>query len=406
MKPGRLKIGIFSLFSAALMLTLTFFWLSRPYIFGDESALIHWSALFKKSVLQIDRKPDPEEVLFVDVSGIKTTIDGVNAFGEPSPYHREVITDRAHLAAFFGLVNRFREDVRFVICDILFEKPTPADSLLQQQVDRLGDRLLAVSHLASENEHLTPILDIPFAPATYRASDGMFLKYPLLLGDSLKTAPVVLCERLQQQQFRKGAGFFHYFDHHPCLPSPIIDFKVRPADFRTGTAPGEAVFTIFDIGTILESQDFMTDDDLAAYFKDRIIVLGDFETDIHETPFGEMPGPLILYNTYLTLAAGEHLLSPVWVLLLFGGYFFLSYRILAEVDIHTPAWLTPVFKSRMGRLVLNTLDELVILTSMTILSYMLFHIHINILIFLIFAKGIEIIWRKWPFWPLEGYKKT
>jgi hypothetical protein len=397
-KTSRLKIWIFSLLSAALMLVLTFYWLSRPYTFGDEAALIRWSALFKKSVLQIDPKPDPEEVLFVDVSGIKTTIDGVNTFGEPSPYYREVITDRTHLAAFFRLLNRFREDVRFVVCDILFDKATPADLLLQQQLDSLDDRLLAVSHLASETEHLTPVLDIPYAPATYQASDGMFLKYPLLLCDSLKTAPVVLCERLHGRHFKKGSGFFHYFDQHRCLPNPIIDFKVRPGDFRVGVTPGESVFTVFDIGTILESQDFMTKEDLAAYFSNRVIVIGDFETDIHETSFGEMPGPLILYNAYLTLAAGEHLLSPVWVILLFAGYFFLSYRILAEVDIHTPAWMAPLFRSRMGRLVLNTLDEIVILAGMTILSYMLFHIHINILIFLLFAKGMEIIWRKWPFW--------
>jgi Ca2+/Na+ antiporter len=47
----------------------------------------------------------------------------------------------------------------------------------------------------------------------------------------------------------------------------------------------------------------------------------------------------------------------------------------------------------LGHFILNALDEALILTVMTILSYFLFNIHINILILLVYIKSVEYLWK-------------
>jgi len=386
------RIRILSLLQAVAMLVFTFYWLHLPYTFGDEAFLIRWSSLVKKSLFGIDPKPAPEEALFVDVSGIKTTIEGANEFGEASRYHREVITDRRDLAEFFELVNRFREDLRMVVCDIRFPEATGRDSLLQVQFDSLGEKLLGVSSLDEGGRHLRPVFDIPYALAAYQSADEQFLKYPLFFGDSLKTAPLVLYERLDGGRFREGGFFFHRLDGQLMLPDPIIDFRVRNYDFQTGTELGAAQFTVFNVGTLLEARAFMAPEDLRAFFEDKLVIVGDYQNDVHETPFGATAGPLLIYNAYLTLRARENRVTLPWILFLLVSYYLLSYRIFAGFEIRKPARLVSWFQSKAGRLILHALDEFFLLTVITLLSYFIFHIHINILILLIFVKAVEFTW--------------
>ncbi len=387
------RIRTLSLLNAAAMLVFTFYWLHLPYTFGDEAFLIRWSALVKKSLLGIDPKPSPEDVLFVDVSGIKTTVEGENEFGESSRYHREVITDRADLAEFFELVSRFRDQVRLVLCDIRFPEATAQDSLLQRQIDALGEKLLGVSSLDEEGKHAAPALDLPYALAAYQSADEQFLKYPLYFGDSLKTVPLVLYEQLNGGRFREGGFFFHRLDGQLMLADPIIDFRVRNRDFQTGTDLGAAQFTVFNIGTLLEARTFMEPEDLLAFFSDKLVIVGDYQNDVHETPFGEIAGPLLIYNAYLTLRAQDNRVTLPWILFLLVSYYLLSYRVFAGFEISKPAWLVSWFQSKVGRLILHALDEFFLLTLITLLSYFFFHIHINILILLIFVKAVEFTWR-------------
>ena len=387
------RIRVLSLLNAVAMLVFTFYWLHLPYTFGDEAFLIRWSALVKKSLLGVDPKPAPEEVLFVDVSGIKTTIERENEFGEPSRYHREVITDRGDLAEFFELVNRFRDELRLVLCDIRFPEATDRDSLLQRQFDRLGDKLLGVSALDEEGRLVEPVLELPYALATYQSADDLFLKYPLYFGDSLKTAPLVLYERLDGGRFRSGGWFFHRLDGRLMLADPIIDFRVRNRDFQTGTALEAAHFTVFNVGTLLEARAFMAPEDLLAFFDDKLVIVGDYQNDVHETPFGEIAGPLLIYNAYLTLRERDNRVTLPWILFLLVSYYLLSYRVFAGFEIKKPARLVSWFQSKAGRLILHALDEFFLLTLITLLSYFIFHIHINILILLIFVKTVEFTWR-------------
>lgn len=397
----RWKLIRISCLNALIMLFVAYYWLSLPRTFGDEAFLIKWSSLIRKSLLGFDEKPAPKDVLFVDVSGSKTTVPDeepdIQSFFSPgeleTPYHRKVITDRKDLVAFFKILNKYQDDIQFVLCDILFEDSTAHDEALQKEIASLGNKILGVSHLQEGKNFIEPVISMPNASATYRSTSDLFLKFPLLIRDSIKTVPLVMYEKTKNARFSKS-GPFYLINNQLSLPSPIVDFRIRYSEFRDGFLLSDTNYVKIPMATILESELFWDSTDMRKYFEDRIVLLGDFKTDVHNTSFGETPGLLILYNAYLTLVYRQHLISFWWILFLFISFFILTYRILADVKILNPSRLVKIFRSRMGKYILNSLDEMALLIFITLMSYLLFNIHINILILFIYLKVMEWVWKK------------
>lgn len=394
----QLRLWSFSLLNAVFMLFFTYYWLSQPYTFGDEAFLIKWSSLTKKKLLGIDPEPSADELLFINVADNKTTINAPSEFYDKSGYARKVITDRQHLVQFFELLNRYGDEIQLVLCDILFEDTTRYDAALEYEFQKLGDKLLVISHLKNGTEYIKPTLNVNYAPATYTATQGLFLKYPLILEDSLKTVPLVMYEKLNQARFR-NKKWYYTLNGKLSLPAPIVDFKVDSTDFRPSFDVKANNFAMYPMSTILESSDTnylgMPEAELAQYFKGKkIILIADFQSDVHNTSFGKMPGILLIYNAYLTLVGKQNVISFAWICFLLVAFTFITYRIFTDVQVSKPRWLVKMFKSKLGQLILNSLDEVVLLTLVTLLSYFLFNIHVNILILLIYLKILEFLWKK------------
>jgi hypothetical protein len=394
---SRRKLIIISILNSILMLGLAYYWLSLPRTFGDEAFFIKWSSLVRKSLLGFDDKPNPQEVLFIDVSGSKTTIPDMKAFSfmPEAGYHRKVITNRAELAELFRYMEPYRQDIKFVLCDVLFEDTTAYDQQLEASMQRFGDRILAVSHLEEGKKLVQPTIDIPHGLATYRSTSGSFLKFPILLEDSLKTIPTLMHERLDGKKY-SPLGPMHTFSGRLSLPSPIVDFKIRPSDFREGSDLSESNYAINPLGTILEAHTVMEPKEYAKFFQNKIILIGDFENDMHATPFGNSAGMLLVFNAYLTMADQQHIIRLRWIGFLFLAFLLLSYRIFADIQTSKPKFITKIFNSRIGQLIIESVDEMVILIIVTLLSYFLFNIHINILILFIYLKLVEWVWRTIP----------
>lgn len=323
--PQKIIFGAF--LHAFLLLGLTFFWLSLPNVYSDETFLVKWTSLIKKKVFNLDDKPNPDEVLFVDISSNKTTVPLLNEFEEYSDYHRKVITDRTHLAEFLALIQPYKSSIKHIFLDILFEDQTEEDSLLQTQLNQLGGKILIAATINKKGKYTKPVFESANALTTYQTTQGMFLKFPIYFGDSLKTVPLVLYEKIDGAKFERKWGI-NWLNNIPALPTPIVDFKVRPTDFQTAINLNEKNFAIQQLGTILELSMMMDDTDIAAYFENKIIIVGDFKNDVHSTIFGTMPGSLILYNAYLTLKGGEYRISWAWIgymLLCFWGLSYVAF---------------------------------------------------------------------------------
>ena len=72
---------------------------------------------------------------------------------------------------------------------------------------------------------------------------------------------------------------------------------------------------------ILEEYDENNIAEFAELTKDRYVVIGDMEGDVHSTYVGNRPGPVIIFNAFRALMAGEHFVS-IWSLVFLTIVFF------------------------------------------------------------------------------------
>lgn len=395
LNPSRQR-WLFATLNALCMLLLALFWLSLPRTFGDESFFIKWTSIVKKSLLGIDKKPAPNSVLYVDVLGSKAMVEISDPiYEEPTGYHHAVITDRAQLAAFLQMVTKYGSDIPLFIIDISFENVSPQDSLLQVAIDNFPFPLLGARRMDDKKKLSPSVIKLQTGVANYLSADNQFMKYPLFLNDSLPSLPLMAWAITEGKEY-SNKRLWPRLDGRRSLHKPIIDFKIRPYDLNTGNRKDTSGYTLRAMGTLLHEWTFWEEADIRALLKGKTIILGDYYEDEHETVFGTLPGPLIVHNAYLTLVQGESLIRWRWVLLLYGWFWWMSARTFKEVANRQPSKKDSV-KSAVGRILVDSIDETFFLALVTILSYFLFNIHINILILLIYLKVVSYILRRFVF---------
>ena len=74
---------------------------------------------------------------------------------------------------------------------------------------------------------------------------------------------------------------------------------------------------------------------VAEQIANKIIVIGDFNTDVHRTYAGKQPGSVICLNAYYALLRGEHLVSYPFTIFLFFVYVVISLLMLNGKTLDT-----------------------------------------------------------------------
>ncbi|MEO6850375.1 MAG: hypothetical protein ABI166_07080, partial [Mucilaginibacter sp.] len=188
-------VFIHSLFLLAITVALQYTSLVRY----DEVSFLKWAYTWKHTIFGIEAKPFNKDVVFIDVSK-DLALANDDAYGPPDSTLRgaqHVITDRAKLAKLFELLNRHPNEYKYIVCDVLFEKPGPGDELLKPQIEKL-QRLIA-SAVWDKDKLARPIYKIPYGIVNYTAiNKTTFTKLPIYYNDSLKSLPVMLYERTTQ----------------------------------------------------------------------------------------------------------------------------------------------------------------------------------------------------------------
>jgi hypothetical protein len=352
---------------AILLLVLTAFWINSNYSYGDERVLVQWASILKRVALNIDQDPPKEDYLFIDLSYEKALIPTEDGLGT------EVITDRSKLAQFFGVLKRNQKEVEFTVCDVFLQGQSEHDSLLQENITGIKN-IVFPNHHAEDGklEHLD--LEVPQAIADYQTASGGFLKFRLFQDKELSTIPVYLYEYTTGRKM-DDKGIVFREGNKPSLNSVIIDYQIRSHElFEQGEYP---VVNLSEL--LLLPEEVIVNE----FLKNRIILMGDFKNDVHETVFGSMPGTLILLNAYLTLLNGYHLINWGWLFFILGGYTIFSRLMLFPEDdnvkIKNINWLGPL------------LGSITYLSILSILSYLLFNIHIQVLVLTLYMTLLRFI---------------
>ena len=354
----------------------------------------YWDTLDKYSKLEfllrnlVGNQNDTKDVIFINVAYDKQiaecTYDAIS--------HGQIaVTDRNKLIRFLNVAKKC--NYKFIFLDIRFEDNvyTPQDTILStliKQMPRLmfsehSDIItdsLYVSEKAAINDYFTTITSTNFTRYQFLQDDKESAPLRLYLALNPDAKPI------------KKYGILYTCGGNLCQNSPFMSF---PEDFKS-TYEGTGAANYFHLGSDLLDPE-TTEEDIQSELDGKIIILGDFVSDLHDTYAGLQPGSYLVYLAYKELVKGEHLLAWPFIILMSLVYFFISWFIINNKSLWDFLPRINQIKSKILLFIFNLMGYTTILSIITILMYLLFRATYNIFFPTLFFSILCTI---------KSYKKT
>ena len=305
---------IFSLSSALVLLVAVYFFDNVQFSFGGLPTV---STMMENHRLkELEKHP---EKLEVDTN--RVFINSAYDQEFVSDYYGKVsITDRAMLLRFLRDLEKY-DNYREVFIDIRFEKglETEHDSALVEQLVNMRNVFVA-KHWDYEAKADYPVIDDRISEHSAYADYGStlfnnsFTKYQFLQPGG-PSAALKIYEDLDGRGIKRfGHNFFSiYWDRGLCFNSQFIriaeDYSYGD-EFRLN---GDDKF--HNLGNGIYGYMAEYPEVFDRFFKDlenKIVIVGDFVFDTHDTYYKKQPGPYLNYLAYTSLHEGSHIVNP-WI---------------------------------------------------------------------------------------------
>lgn len=269
----------------------------------DEIKVLQWWDILKKWN-NIDTDSIPEEVLLVDVAYDKQLVDyAVKVDNAPIHVGQYAITDRQKLLDFLTIAHH-ADNYKYIMLDVIFEEGivSPCDSALFQMIISMP-RIVIPEHEGMPLQDSILYRKAANADYTVTWEDTDFARFQYI-HHGVKSMPLSMYEDLSGHSISK-LGFLYFSRHWICrngitLKMPI---KITKMTKNEGDKPecnvsylGSDLLAIDSIWPINER------------IKDKIVVIGNFKDDIHDTYVGPQPGSIICLNAYYALERGDHII--------------------------------------------------------------------------------------------------
>ncbi len=363
-----IKRWLWALLHGLFLFAVSWVWLSLSASYGNEALLIKWASVIKRTILQIDEDPPAKDFLFINVANDKELIESEEFLG------KEVITDRAKLAAFFNIIQSGNNPHKFILCDVFLKGDSAHDSLFAASVKGIKNAVFPV-HFSQSDLIEKPKFDLSYAIADYKTTGDAFLKFNLVQQKYLPSVPVYMYSNLDGGSIRTGK-YVNTDNGRPIFNNSVIDFPIRSYEVID-----EKEYPVVNLSELLVLPPEVVIND---YLKNRIVLIADFENDTHATIYGKTPGTFILLNTYLMLKSGYHIVSGWWVLLMVSSFTFLSYFLF-----FLEGKQNAIAAQQKYSFFASFFNYLFKLGLISIISYILFNVYVNILIFAVYLNCIS-----------------
>ena len=368
-----------------ILFLLFIFYNNSDFTFSGEEKVLEKIDVATSMLVPAKQNKLPYDFVFINVSKdlqlVKDEDGGDN-----------VITDREKLTAFYKVLAEKNEHA-FLISDIFFELPSEQDSLMAYEISRL--RKAVFPNHYGDTGLLHSVIPVPSAVADYSTNTKKFSKFRLIQHDSDKTIPVVVHETLQHVHYTYGFWGVHCNGKY-CLQSIAPRFFIRTYQLKNMKE-----YPYFNLGELLILANDSTFYD--QFLKNRFIVLGNFDTDVHTTTIGRMPGSLILLNTYLSLLNGKHMVSPWWFVTMFILFAIINFHLLFHT-IRVPKlskqkkWWQLFINDKLNGYISNIFSIVGLCLLITVISDYVFKIKPHtfiIFMYIIIVQGFLKYYRVW-----------
>jgi hypothetical protein len=381
----RLRLGFVSTVHALLLTAITFYWMNVSWELGDEILVARVNEILKELIFE--QKDSVTRQVQSDLLLVNTSYDKMLiAFEDDYAMGTRAVTDRKKLTSFLNMLAAAQP--RLVVVDLLFDYPSPDDSLLEVQLQRMPNVVLATRQ-TPDGRWVNPFDSVASAPAFYSTFSGTFLKYPVAASDSIKFLPARMWEMMHERHISTTAGFARTGGEW-WLNAPIIDISFR----RTQVLNNELL--MWNLGDMFNYSDAFPIQKMQAVARNKIVIVGDFfEYDEHQTLLGREPGPLLLANAYLTLERGLARLRWGDFLLVFLLYLATTIYILRLKRLQHQMGNWRVFKWKIGKFIVKYLTYLFLFSLYTVLLYFFTGKHFQLLLFAFYFNVIDFLASKY-----------
>lgn len=289
---------------------------------GETGALKKINDYKKFLGMQIGNVPD--SILFINVHYDKMLIPYEE---NEVPVGNTVITDRERLLQFLTKAKA-ANNYRYIFMDVFFEEGmvTEYDSALFSTITSM-DRIVIPKHKGvnmCDSSLYQKASNADYA-TTWQASS--FSRYQYIHNEDESVALKIYQDRFGSTIEKHWGGLWYTDKGRICQNSVTLLLPIR----ITGSLLDEES-QVRERNYIYLSADMLDLDEVlpvSEQINDKLVVIGDFNSDIHSTFMGEQPGSSILFNGYIALSQGAHLVNWTYMGILFIlyiiiGLFYLS----------------------------------------------------------------------------------
>jgi hypothetical protein len=261
---------------------------------------------------------DWNNVLCVNVSYDKTMVQVVDDFGDT--VGRTSITDRDSLLKFLRIIEG--ADYKEVFIDVRFPKYIEGSTqytlksepittaTLFSQIKKMRNTLVA-NHAGMEIEDSSLLAKSAIADYGVTIFTG-FARYEYLQ-DAGQSVALRMYMDIDKRSLR-SFGFLACDGWHLCrnaqfvhVPKDVVSAQRIENEVEVQNYP------------LLSSQIFRynTPDEIQKIVNGKVVLIGDFDNDMHTTYAGNVPGPILNYLAYKELHEGRHLMGWFEIVRLF-----------------------------------------------------------------------------------------
>lgn len=351
----------------------------------------YWDSLGKYSKLEFflrnitSQEVDNQDVFFINVSYDKQIAD--YTFDNGNSKGKIAVTDREKLIRFLHLAKE--ANYKYIFLDIRFEKGVycPQDKELKKLIDSM-DRISFSSHsdIITNDEFVSQKAAINDFYTTITSTN--FTRYQFLQNDK-ESAPlrIYLATHPDAKTIERH-GIFYTCDGKLCQNSP---FMTVSEDFKS-IYEGTGSDNYFHLGPdLFDPEQEVSDEDIQEAIDGKIVIVGDFVSDLHDTYSGMQPGSYLVYLAYKELVNGKHFLAWPFIILMTIIYFFISLFILNKKSLWSFIPIIKRVKSKLFLFILNLFGFSTILSVVTIIMYISFRATYNIFFPTVFFSLLSLI---------------
>ena len=360
----RRKIIYVSILNVIILMFGNYLWNNQPLYTGEDiTEFSHiqwfWEVLGGRT---IDEELD--SALFINVSYDKQLVEHRDTIGET--LGMTDVTDRSKLLELLKKAEA-ADNYKYLILDVRFEDCNyqSSDDTIFNQIKKMN-RVVVATHKDITTPEGFPSSKAALADYYSTITTTNFERYEYLHSGQ-PSVPLYAFEEMTGKRMNQKLCFVTS-DGKLCQKSLFLKFP--SVHFEKVMANGDQRY--YELG-----RDILGDlsEDFEDMSNNKVIVIGNFVEDLHDTYIGMKPGPYILYKALRALEKGEHYVNWWHQLLWACVYFFISCAIFKRRSISSTIPFIKKSKSRFLRFCLTFFGCTMLITLLDIILFFDGHIH-------------------------------